>query len=218
MVMFPLCFTFFTFFLSLGGSFRALMIKAAAEGTTEHVALRLFESCTTFGQLIQAFNINTNAWCMTYIYKRCRFLNNQMMSQGITLAFLAIWHGFHSGYYLTFFYEFLVMSFEKEFFWMVDNSPIMKEMSKYTAFQIATKVLGKFYLLFFLPHCFMPFALLKHAIYLPVLWSTRAMVLVFFGTWPIWKHPMKMLLKPVKPKKEETDNTSNKSEVQKKEN
>ena len=138
---------------------------------------------------------------------------------------------------------------------MVDNSPIMKEMSKYTAFQIATKVLGKFYLLFFLPHCFMPFALLKHAIYLPgnnlcygqilhiywkteinnisisctklnlytylyftVLWSTRAMVLVFFGTWPIWKHPMKMLLKPVKPKKEETDNTSNKSEVQKKEN
>ena len=55
-------------------------------------------------------------------------------------------------------------------------------------------------------------------LYFTVLWSTRAMVLVFFGTWPIWKHPMKMLLKPVKPKKEETDNTSNKSEVQKKEN
>ena len=33
---------------------------------------------------------------------------------GITLAFLAIWHGFHSGYYLTFFYELLVVSFEKE--------------------------------------------------------------------------------------------------------
>merc|ERR1711994_31929 len=39
MVMFPLCFTFFTFFLSLGGSFRALMIRAAAEGTTETVAV-----------------------------------------------------------------------------------------------------------------------------------------------------------------------------------
>merc|ERR1719328_1025399 len=36
--MLPLCLIFLTFFLSLGGSFRALMIKAAAEGTTEHVA------------------------------------------------------------------------------------------------------------------------------------------------------------------------------------
>ena len=44
------------------------------------------------------------------------------------------------------------------------------------------------------------------------------MVLVFFLTWPIWKIPVKMLLKPVKPKKEETDNTSNKSELEKKEN
>merc|ERR1711970_616928 len=38
---------FFTFFLSLGGSFRALMIKAAAEGTTEQVAcLFWIFSCT----------------------------------------------------------------------------------------------------------------------------------------------------------------------------
>merc|ERR1712141_31448 len=148
-----------------------------------NVRLRLFESCSSFGELIKAFNINTNAWCMTYIYKRCRFLSNQVLSQGITLAFLAIWHGFHSGYYLTFFYEFLVITFEKEFFWMVDNSAMMKKMYEYTAFQIATKILGKFYLLFFLPHCFMPFALLKHVYYLPVLWSTRAMILLCFGTW-----------------------------------
>lgn len=181
-----------------------------------NVRLRLYESCTNFGQLIEAFNTNTNAWCMTYIYKRCRFLNNRMLSQGFTLGFLAIWHGFHSGYYLTFFHELLVVSFEREFFSMIDNSPIMKEMYKYTAFQIATKILGKFYLLFFLPHCFMPFALLKHAIYLPVLWSTSAMVFVFFGTWPLWKIPVKMLLKPVKPKKE-ADATSNKSELEKKE-
>merc|ERR1719481_1425538 len=38
MVMSPLCLMFLTFFLSLGGSFRALMIKAAADGTTETVA------------------------------------------------------------------------------------------------------------------------------------------------------------------------------------
>merc|ERR1719318_1636767 len=45
--MFPLCLMFFTFFLSLGGSFRALMMRAAAEGTTEQVAcLFWILSCT----------------------------------------------------------------------------------------------------------------------------------------------------------------------------
>lgn len=34
----PLCLTFFTFLRSLGGSFRALMINEAAEGTTEIAA------------------------------------------------------------------------------------------------------------------------------------------------------------------------------------
>ena len=58
-------------------------------------------------------------------------------------------------------------SFSFQFFWMVDNSQLMQEMYKNTAFRIASKVLGKMYVLFFLPHCFMPFALLKHVYYLP---------------------------------------------------
>lgn len=43
----PLCLMFFCFFLSRGGSFRALMIREAAEGTTEIVAcLFWILSCT----------------------------------------------------------------------------------------------------------------------------------------------------------------------------
>merc|ERR1719348_1666786 len=38
MEMFPLCWMFFTFLRSLGGSFSALITRAAAEGTTEQVA------------------------------------------------------------------------------------------------------------------------------------------------------------------------------------
>merc|ERR1719341_2179072 len=37
MDMLPLCWMFFTFLRSLGGSFKALMTRAAAEGTTEKV-------------------------------------------------------------------------------------------------------------------------------------------------------------------------------------
>merc|ERR1719339_279455 len=52
---------------------------------------------------------------MNYIFKRLKFLNNRMVSQTATLAFLAVWHGWHDGYYVTFFNEFIVISFEKDF-------------------------------------------------------------------------------------------------------
>merc|ERR1711992_14281 len=41
MVMLPLCWMFFTFLRSLGGSFKALITRAAAEGTTAAVALAM---------------------------------------------------------------------------------------------------------------------------------------------------------------------------------
>ena len=37
------------------------------------------------------------------------------VSQTATLVFLAVWHGWHAGYYVTFFNEFIVISFEKDF-------------------------------------------------------------------------------------------------------
>merc|ERR1712055_1079237 len=47
MEMLPLCWMFLTFLRSLGGSFKALMTRAAAEGTTEQVAcLFWIFSCT----------------------------------------------------------------------------------------------------------------------------------------------------------------------------
>ena len=39
---------------------------------------------------------------------------SNFLISGLTLCFLAVWHGFHSGYYLTFFYEMLVVNFEKQ--------------------------------------------------------------------------------------------------------
>ena len=46
-----------------------------------------------------------------------------------------------------------------------------------------------------------------------VLWSTWGMVFVFFGTWPIWKTAVKMLLKPVKPKSPETEATNSTNDI-----
>ncbi|KAG1462078.1 hypothetical protein G6F56_005593 [Rhizopus delemar] len=66
-----------------------------------------FETATSIDHVISAFNINTNLWSKYYVFKRLKFLNNKTASQFGTLAFLAIWHGFHSIYFTTFLLEFL---------------------------------------------------------------------------------------------------------------
>ena len=114
---------------------------------------------------------------------------------------MAVWHGWHSGYYVTFFNEFLVMNFEKGFFGMVDNSPMIQKMNENPLMRSVFWIMGKGYITFFLPHCFLPFGLLKNEKYIPVIKSTFGLVYVVFGTWPIWSPVAKMILKPVKPEK-----------------
>ncbi|EDW30929.1 GL12606 [Drosophila persimilis] len=63
---------------------------------------------------VQSFNVNTNQWVGQYIYKRLKFLNNRTISYGAALGFLAIWHGYHSGYYMAFLMEYMVVSTEKQ--------------------------------------------------------------------------------------------------------
>ena len=74
------------------------------------------EIATSLSECVSVFNVNTNQWCKLYIFKRLRFLNNKNLSSLGTLLFLALWHGFHIGYYITFLFEFLIISVESEFF------------------------------------------------------------------------------------------------------
>lgn len=79
-----------------------------------NIKLRTFENTYNFGDYVASFNVQTNLWVFNYVYKRLRFLNNKNISHISALMFLAVWHGFHDGYYMTFFMEFLLIHFEKE--------------------------------------------------------------------------------------------------------
>lgn len=168
-----------------------------------NVKLRILESSPTFQHLIDSFNINTNAWVMSYVYKRLRFLNNKLYSQIGAMAFLAAWHGWHPGYYITFFNEFLVMNFEKGFFTMTSNSPTIQRLNENPLMRSVFWLTGKAYLTFFLPHCFLPFGTLTMGRFIPALKTTYGLVYVFFGAWPLWKPLAKMILKPVRPEKKD---------------
>lgn len=80
----------------------------------ENIKLFIFENTTEFNHYIKSFNVNTNYWVGHYIYKRLKFLGNRHVSQLTALLFLAVWHGFHSGYYVCFFMEYMVMYMERD--------------------------------------------------------------------------------------------------------
>lgn len=80
----------------------------------ENVKISVLENTTQFNHYIQSFNVNTNHWVGHYVYKRLKFMNNRLISQAAALLFLAVWHGFHTGYYVCFLHEFLVMYMEKD--------------------------------------------------------------------------------------------------------
>lgn len=79
-----------------------------------NIKVGVFENTSKFGHYVESFNVQTNHWVAVYVYKRLKFLNNRVLSHLGALLFLAIWHGFHSGYYMTFFMEFMVIRMEKE--------------------------------------------------------------------------------------------------------
>ena len=44
-----------------------------------------------------------------YVYKRMKFLGSKLLSEVVALLFLALWHGFWPGYFLTFIGEACVL-------------------------------------------------------------------------------------------------------------
>nr|XP_020013909.1 lysophospholipid acyltransferase 5 isoform X2 [Castor canadensis] len=95
----------------------------------------LFETTPRFNGTIASFNINTNAWVARYFFKRLKFLGNKELSQGLSLLFLALWHGLHSGYLVCFQMEFLIVIVEKQATNLIQESPTLSRVASITALQ-----------------------------------------------------------------------------------
>lgn len=67
-----------------------------------------------FGGVIESFNISTNSFASRYVFKRLRFLGSKQLSHTLALLFLAVWHGFASGFYNTFALELVIMKMETD--------------------------------------------------------------------------------------------------------
>ncbi|XP_031630809.1 lysophospholipid acyltransferase 5 [Contarinia nasturtii] len=159
-----------------------------------NIKLLVFENTRRFQHYIDSFNVQTNHWIAEYVYKRLRFLGNRNYSQLGALVFLAIWHGFHSGYYITFAMEFAVIICEREMEPVFARSEQFQKFANTLAGKVIIFILLKLYTFIGMGFCFGPLVLLSfHR------WWALHRSLWFYGyilwfSWPIYKPVLKQLL------------------------
>lgn len=136
-----------------------------------NIKLILLETGSKMTHYVQSFNVNTNSWVAQYVYKRLKFLNNRMISYVAALAFLAVWHGFHSGYYLAFFMEYAIITLERQWetIYTKDFVPKYGDVLNNSAIsKVITFILFKMYNILFMGWCLIPFILLSYDRYIRV--------------------------------------------------
>ncbi|CAF97830.1 unnamed protein product, partial [Tetraodon nigroviridis] len=127
----------------------------------------LFETTPRFQGTIDSFNINTNEWAGRNVFKRCRFLGNKALSHILTLLFLTVWHGLHSGYLICFSMEFLIITVEKRFASLVNDSPTLTRLANSSLYPLIY-VVQQFLHWFFMAYSLVPFCLLTYDKWLKV--------------------------------------------------
>ncbi|XP_057322360.1 lysophospholipid acyltransferase 5 [Microplitis mediator] len=164
----------------------------------KNVDLIRFENATQFNHYIQSFNMNTNEWCAEYIYKRLKFVGSRFASQFLTLLFLAIWHGFHSGYYVTFFNEFIIMYFEKDVASALVKNDRLQAALKNPLAKIPVWIVLKLYTLIFMGYATAPFLLLSYTRYIKIYTSVYFTGHFIFLSYPIVAPFIKPMLRGTK--------------------
>lgn len=162
-----------------------------------NVDILVFEGCTKFVHIIESFNMNTNNWSAQYIYKRCAFLGNKYLSQVITLLFLALWHGVSSGYYMTFFLEFVIVFMEKDFENIMLRSKLYDTWHGNPLFETISFVLSKTFVVIFMGYCLVPFSQMSFNRWWSVYQSVYFSGFFVFFPWTFLYRPIvKMMFKP----------------------
>uniref|UniRef100_A0A670JZ50 Lysophospholipid acyltransferase 5 n=1 Tax=Podarcis muralis TaxID=64176 RepID=A0A670JZ50_PODMU len=160
----------------------------------------LFETTPYFTGTIASFNTNTNAWVARYIYKRLKFLGNKLLSQALSLLFLALWHGLHCGYLVCFQMEFLIVIVERQLIDLVHDSPPLAAMASTTILRPFFYVIQQAVHWMFMGYSLVPFCLFSLEKWLKVYKSIYFLGHVVFFTLLFAMPYMRKVLVPRKEK------------------
>lgn len=186
--------------------FGLTFLKLNADGSEdwsgcENIKLLRFENASKLHHYIDSFNVNTNHWLAQYIFKRLKFLGNRHASHLLALLFLAVWHGFHSGYYVCFFMEFMIIILEKDLEPILLNNQGIVDFLNNPIVRPFIFVFLKLYTTTSIGWSLIPFVYLGYEKWWPIYRSVNLFGGLLFIPWPfIYKPLLKMIIKKtVKP-------------------
>ncbi|KAH8371856.1 hypothetical protein KR093_009114, partial [Drosophila rubida] len=153
-----------------------------------NVKLKLLETGNTMQHYVQSFNVNTNHWVAHYVFKRLKFMNNRNISYGAALAFLAVWHGYHSGYYMAFLMEYLIVSTEKQIESVYTKQILPKygeTLNNSKIYAIAYFVCLKSYNIVYMGWCLTSFVFLKYERWITVYRAVNYFGFIYMLIWAV---------------------------------
>ncbi|CAK5103726.1 unnamed protein product [Meloidogyne enterolobii] len=90
---------------------------------TRNINIIKWELGSDFQSVIDSFNCCTNEFAKNHIFKRLKWLGNKYYSHLITLLYLAVWHGYHLGYFMLFAFEFMCMVAQEQLYTFIAFGP-----------------------------------------------------------------------------------------------
>ncbi|XGW26992.1 hypothetical protein V3C99_007516 [Haemonchus contortus] len=179
----------------------------------------LWEMGHDFSSAIQSFNVGTNTFAKNHIFRRLRWLNSKPGAHLVTLGYLAIWHGYHLGYFFLFFFEFGCVVAQEQLYSLIDRTPGWAEFNAKPAVRPFIWLFGRLTVMYSMGFGFLCFGLVKTKYWIGPLKSLYFIgFLIFFVIWPIVHYVLKQTL-PRKPKavQEKVENSAPTNGVSKKE-
>ncbi|KAI6242973.1 Lysophospholipid acyltransferase 5 [Aphelenchoides fujianensis] len=145
-----------------------------------------FELGGDFSSVIESFNCGTNTFAKNHIFKRLKGLGSRFYSQAVTLFYLAIWHGYHLGYFILFAFEFMCMFAQENLYKLIARVPALGEFFGRPYVWPFAWLFGRVMINISMAFAFLTFGLVKKEIWIkPILSMYCWGYICFFVVFPL---------------------------------
>ncbi|CCD71669.1 Lysophospholipid acyltransferase 5 [Caenorhabditis elegans] len=160
-----------------------------------------WETGHDYNSVVESFNCGTNTFAKNHIHRRLRWVNNKLASHVITLSYLAIWHGYHLGYFLLFGVELGCVQAQNQLYALIKRTPGWSEAISKPISRPFIWIFGKLTISYSMGFAFLMFGLIKTKYWIgPVKSLYFIGFIIYFIVWPIL-HMVLLRVLPRHPKK-----------------
>uniref|UniRef100_A0A914MAB5 Lysophospholipid acyltransferase 5 n=1 Tax=Meloidogyne incognita TaxID=6306 RepID=A0A914MAB5_MELIC len=173
---------------------------------TRNINIIKWELGSDFQSVIDSFNCCTNEFAKNHIFKRLKWLGNKYYSHLITLLYLAVWHGYHLGYFMLFAFEFMCMVAQEQLYTFIAfGPPQFRHLINLWWAKPFCWLFGRLNICVSMAFAFLTFGLVKKEIWITPLKSMYFYgYIIYFIVWPtLFTFVLRPLIKKPKILKDE---------------